>query len=101
MATFAGAAVHRSVLRALDAEGTGDGPELRIISPDFATVRSRACAALASFEGVLDSEARRLAATIGGPHRELLPPSVLQAEAAEFAVDGEGIRVVLTLLSEG
>lgn len=101
VATFAGAAVHRSVLRVLDAEGSGDGPELRIISPDLATVRSRTGAALASLEDVLDSEARRLAATIGGPHRELVPPSVLHAEAAEFAVDGEGIRKVLMVLSAG
>jgi len=100
VATFAGAAVHRSVLAALGTEGAGDGPELRIASPDLATLRSRAHAALARLDGVLDAEADRLAATIGGPHRELVPPSVLKAEAAEFAVDGEGIRTVLTVLAE-
>lgn len=100
LATFAGARVHRSVLAILDAEGGGDGPELQLTSPAPVTVRARAHDALADFAGAVSAEADRLAETIGGPHRTLVPPSVLQAEAAEFEVDADGIRRVLTMLAE-
>lgn len=98
--TFAGAAVHRSVLDALGAAGTGDGPELRIASPDRTTLRSRAQAAVAELDEVLQREARRIARTIGGRHRDLIPLSVLEAEAAEFELDREGIERVLTMIAE-
>lgn len=100
VATFAGAGVHQSVLAVLDADGAGDGPELRIASPNRATLRARARAALADLAATLDREATRVAATIGGAHRKLVPPAVLKAEAAEFAVDADGIRKVLTVLAE-
>ncbi len=99
-ATFTGAGVHRSVLAILDAEGVSDGPELRVSSPDRATLRARSQQALNDFVGVLEAEAIRVAETIGGRHRELLPASVLVAEAAEFHVDAEGIRKVLEMLAE-
>jgi hypothetical protein len=73
---------------------------LRIASQDRARLRTRARTALADLSAVLDGEAKRVAATVGGPHRDLVPPSVLEAEAAEFGVDGEGIAKVLTMLAE-
>jgi hypothetical protein len=100
VATFAGAAVHRSVLAVLESDGADDGPQLRITSPDPTTLRTRAKAALTDMGGTVDREAARIAATIGGRHRDLVPVSVLKAEAAEFAVDAEGIRKVLTMLIE-
>ena len=99
VATFAGAGVHRSVLSILGADGTGDGPELRVASPDRATLRTLARTALADLGPVLKSEAARVAATIGGPHRHLVPRPVLEAEAAEFGVDAEGIGKVLSMLA--
>lgn len=100
VATFAGAAVHRAVLAILGLEGTSDGPDLRIRSTNRAELRTRAQAALADLPTALATEAERVGATIGGRHRELIPASVLAGEAAEFWVDEEGIRTVLTILSE-
>ncbi|MBW3614671.1 MAG: DEAD/DEAH box helicase [Actinobacteria bacterium] len=98
--TFAGAAVHRSVLALLNADGAGDGPELRITAPDCSTLRTRAREALGDLAAGLDGEAARVAAAIGGAHRDLVPASVLEAEAAEFWVDADAIRKVLTMLVE-
>lgn len=95
--TFAGEAVHRSVLHALSLEGGTDGPTLHVFAPS-GEVRSRAAQALADLGRVLDVEAARLAGIMPVAHRALSAPSVLVAEAREFEVDATGIESVLTLL---
>lgn len=96
--TFAGEAVHQSVLHALDIDGTTDGPTLQLFV-GTGEVRQRAEAAIASLPSVLDNEARRLAESMSVAHRNLCALDVLVAEAREFAVDRAGIEAVLTLLA--
>lgn len=100
-ATFAGAAVHRSVLAMLGFEGSTDGPELRLRGA-FGAVRAQATALLDCFEEHAAEECRRLVPEVAAltKHGELIPPSVLEAEAREFAFDSDGVRKVLTVLAE-
>ena len=98
--SFAGAAVHRAVLEALAAEGTVGGPTLSVALP-MDEAAARAARALAAFDETLAREAARVSSTLSVRHRELLPPTLVTAEAREFHVDDEGIRGALVLIAGG
>lgn len=101
VATFAGAAVHRSLLAMLGFEGTTDGPILRIPGARSA-VRARATAVLSHLDELAETECRRLAPEVeaSAKHGGLVPESVLVNEAREFAFDRDGVHKVLALLAE-
>lgn len=100
VATFAGAAVHRSVLAMLGLVGTTDGPMLRIRGAG-AVVKALAMTALSHLDELAETECRRLAPEIAATakHGGLVPESVLVNEAREFAFDRDGVHKVLALLA--
>lgn len=95
---FAGVAAHRATLTALGAEGQVEGTTCTLTGalPDL---REKATAALDDLDRVIGAEAERVAPTLNVRHRELLPRSVVVAEAQEFHVDADGLTRVLTLLA--
>jgi ATP-dependent Lhr-like helicase len=100
VATFAGAAVHRSVLAMVGFAGTTDGPTLRIRGARSA-VTAEATAVLSRFDELAESECRRLAPEVAAlvKHGGLVPESVIVNEAREFAFDRNGVHNVLALLA--
>lgn len=100
-ATFAGTAVHRSVLAMLGLQGSTDGPVLRLAATAEDT-RERAAAVLGSFDEAEATECLRLVPEVAGSvkHGGLVPESVLVSEAREFVFDRVGARKVLTMLAE-
>lgn len=96
--TFAGIGVHRAVLAMLAVDGTADGPTLTVRGPT-AELRAAARHRLDDLAHALESEARRVAPELPLAHPELVAPGVLEAEAAVFHVDAEGITAVLEMLA--
>jgi hypothetical protein len=95
---FAGAAVHRAVLAALDREGTVDGPSC-YIDGAVAEVGQQATRLLQDLDQVFEAEAGRQSARMVIRHPELTAPSVLLAEARQYHVDHDGITRILSLLA--
>ena len=96
--SFAGAAAHRATLSALAADGQAEGTTCTLTGALY-ELRERAAAALENLETVIDTEAQRVAPTLNVRHRELLPASVIVAEAREYHVDVDGLQKVLSLLA--
>ncbi|MDQ1358332.1 MAG: ATP-dependent helicase Lhr and Lhr-like helicase [Acidimicrobiaceae bacterium] len=95
---FAGAAVHRAVLAALDREGSVDGPSCHIDGA-VAGVAEQAKGLLGDLDRVFEAEAARQSARLVIRHPDLVAPSVRLAEARRYHVDRVGITRTLSLLA--
>lgn len=95
--SFAGAVAHRSLLAAMESEGTPEGASCMVERP-LDDARDRAASLLEDLPAAFDAEARRLAPQLDPAHPELVAHSVLVAEARAFHVDEDGVYRALRLL---
>jgi hypothetical protein len=89
--SFGGLSVHRAVLAALDLHGVATGPTLTI-EAGRQEVKERTHLARAAVDSIVNAEAARIAPALPIRHPDLLPESVVLAEAREFHVDRVGIE---------
>ena len=96
---FGGLSVHHAALRALGLDGSADGPSFSVRAPvsGSATAARRA---LENWDKVVEAEAKWQSSKLWARHRDLVAPSVLLAEAAEYHVDREGLQRTLRLVSQ-
>ena len=96
--SFCGIQVHRAALAALTVEGHAEGATCELNAP-LPVLAERSRALLDDFDAVLDDQAARVAPQLAIRYPELVPQSVLLAEARRFHVDAHGLHRFLTMLA--